>query len=131
MGDGWLILDKTEKATRATNLVGFDKAAKKKGLPIVAGAIKVKLDDGSEVILKVHQGVYNEGSRTTLISEFQVRDHGLILDLISAKHMTGINGSRGTQSFWVTPDQRLPLKGNARSTSASQAQEWIDDFHLF
>ena len=104
MGDGWLILDDTETAPRA-NLVGFDKAAKKKGLPIVAGAIKVTLDDCSEVILKVHQGVYNEGSRTTLISEFQVRDHGLIIDSISAKHRTDSDGRRGTQSFWVTKDQ--------------------------
>jgi hypothetical protein len=71
MGNGWLILEDTNKAPGA-NLVGFDKDAKKKGLPIVAGAIKVTLDDASEVILKVHQGVYNEGSKTTLISEFQV-----------------------------------------------------------
>ena len=69
MGDGWLILGDIETAPRA-NLVGFDKDAKKKGLPIISGAIKVITSAGEAIILRVHQGVYNAGSRTTLISEF-------------------------------------------------------------
>jgi hypothetical protein len=56
MGDGWLILGDTATAPGA-NLVGFDKDAKKKGLPILSGAIKVKLENGESVILRVHQGV--------------------------------------------------------------------------
>jgi hypothetical protein len=95
LGDGWLILGDIEQAPYA-NLVGFDKDAKKKGLPIIAGAIKVKIDDGSFIILKGHQGVYNAGSKTTLISEFQVCDHGLIIDSISTKHMMDLDGNRGT-----------------------------------
>jgi hypothetical protein len=74
MGDGWLILGDIETAPRA-NLVGFDKDAKKKGLPIISGAIKLITSAGEAIILCVHQGVYNAGSRTTLISEFQVREH--------------------------------------------------------
>jgi hypothetical protein len=109
MGDGWLILGDLEHAPRA-NLVGLDKDAKKKGLPIIAGAIKVETEDGDPVILKVHQGVYNAGSKITLISEFQVRDHGLIIDSISTKHMINLDGNTGTQSFWVSPEQRLPLR---------------------
>jgi hypothetical protein len=109
MGDGWLILGDIERAPRA-NLVGFDKDAKKKGLPIISGAIKVRLDDNKSVILRVHQGVYNAGSRTTLISEFQVRNHGLILDSVSAKHRAHVDGDKGTQAFWLSDDQKLPLK---------------------
>jgi hypothetical protein len=40
MGDGWLILGGPAQAPLA-NLVGFDKDAKKKGLPIISGAIKL------------------------------------------------------------------------------------------
>jgi hypothetical protein len=67
MGDGWLILGDPATAPCA-NLVGIDKDAKKKGLPIISGAIKVTTLDGETMILRVHQGVYNTGSWTTLIS---------------------------------------------------------------
>jgi len=109
MGDGWLILGDTERAPGA-NLVSFDKDAKKKGLPIVSGVIKVRLEDDSFIILRVHQGVYNSGSRTTLISEFQVRNHGLILDSVSSQHRAHADGDKGTQTFWLSADQKLPLK---------------------
>jgi hypothetical protein len=108
MGDGWLILGDTATAPGA-NLVGFDKDAKKKGLPILSGAVKVKLDNGESIILRVHQGVYNAGSSTTLISEFQVRDHGLILDSVCTRHRAHPDGNKGTQTFWLSEDQRLPL----------------------
>ncbi len=109
MGDGWLILGDLATAPRA-NLVGFDKDAKKKGLPIVSGAIKVITSDGDTMILRVHQGVYNAGSRTTLISEFQVRDHGLVLDSICTRHRANVEGEKGTQSFWLSDNQCLLLK---------------------
>jgi hypothetical protein len=96
-----LILGEPEQAPHA-NLVGFDKDTKKKGLPIIAGVIKVVTDDESAMILKVHQGVYNAGSKTTLISEFQVCDHQLLIDLVSTKHLTDLDGHKGTQSLWVT-----------------------------
>jgi hypothetical protein len=76
-------------------LVGFDKGAKKKGLPTILGAIKVQLENDVLVILRVHQGIYNSGNRTTLISEFQVCNHGLILDSVSSKHQAHIDGDKG------------------------------------
>ena len=108
MGDGWLILGDTTLAPRA-NLVGFDKDAKKKGLPIVSGAIKVRLENDTPVILQVHQGVYNSGSRTMLISEFQVRNHGLILDLVSSNHRAHVDSEKGIQAFCLSANQKLPL----------------------
>ena len=66
------------KTTRKANLDGFDsKYAWKRGLPIVTADTVVRLQDESEVIIRAHETVYNEGSPTTLISEFQVRTHGL------------------------------------------------------
>jgi hypothetical protein len=55
MGDGWLILGSPATSPRA-NLVGFDKDTKKKGPPIISGAIKVKTSNGEFVVLCVHQG---------------------------------------------------------------------------
>jgi hypothetical protein len=126
MGDGWLILGDPAQAPLA-NLVGFDKEAKKKGLPIISGAIKVQLDNKESVILRVHQGVYNSGSRTTLILEFQVRDQGLILDSVSSKHRAHIDGEKGTQAFWLSLDQKLPLtlKGGLM-TFAFHKPTWED-----
>ena len=84
VGIGWKIVIKT---TRKANLVGFDSNyARKKGLPIVTADTVVRLKNGSEVIIRAHETVYNEGSPTTLISEFQVRTHGLVLDSVHKEH---------------------------------------------
>jgi hypothetical protein len=126
MGDGWLILGDPERAPRA-NLVGFDKEAKNKGLPIISGAIKVRLDNDEFIILRVHQGVYNSGSRTTLISEFQVREHGLILDSVSSTHRAHVDGDKGTQAFWLSTNQKLPLKlKGGLMTFAFSKPSWED-----
>jgi hypothetical protein len=53
--------------------------------------------------------VYNAGSRTTLISDFQVYDHRLVLDSISTKHRAHVDGNKGNQTFWISEDQILPL----------------------
>jgi hypothetical protein len=50
MGDGWLILGDPATSPHA-NLVGFDKDAKKKGLPILSAAIKVKVANDESVVL--------------------------------------------------------------------------------
>ena len=71
-GTGWQVLI---KATMKANLVGFNSNyARKKCLPIVTADTVVRLDDaGTEAIVRAHKTVYNEGSPTTLLSEFQVR----------------------------------------------------------
>jgi hypothetical protein len=41
-------------------------------------------------------GVRNEGSTTSLLMEFQIRENGIVIDSTSRKH-TGIDGNPGTQ----------------------------------
>ena len=90
VGNGWAVFIKTD---RKANLVGFDSHyARKKGLPIVTADTVVKTQDGTEIILRAHETVYNEGSPTTLISEFQVRSHGLVIDSVHKEHAASIDG---------------------------------------
>jgi hypothetical protein len=44
-----------------------------------------------------------------LISEFQVRTHGLVLDSVHKDHNAGIDGRKGSQAFHLTDDKVIPL----------------------
>jgi hypothetical protein len=101
LGTGWYIL---EYMGRSANIVGFDKfVARKTGLPIVTGITKVTLPDCEGCIpLRSHESVYNKGSRTTLLLEFQLSDSGCIVDN-TFKGLWGADYKAGTQRI-VTPD---------------------------
>jgi hypothetical protein len=85
-------------------MVGFDEfIAKKLGLPIVIGITKYSLPDRKgHILLRHNEGVCNKGSRTTLLSEFQLRTRGCIVDSTYKGHH-GANYKPGTQRF-ETPD---------------------------
>ena len=101
LGSGWYIHEYTG---RYANVVGFDEfVAKKSGLPIVVGITKVALPDNKgSILLRHNEGVYNQGSRTTLFSEFQLRTRGCIVDSTFKGHR-GANRQPGTQRI-ETPD---------------------------
>jgi hypothetical protein len=107
VGNGWSVFLATG---RKANLVGFDSNfARKKGLPIVTADTVVLTEKKKEVIIRAHETVYNEGSPTTLISEFQVRSHGLVIDSVHKEHVASIDGRKGTQSFYLSEDDAIPL----------------------
>ena len=56
IGEGWEIEHYT---MRKAIVVGFDEKASKGGLPIVSGRTVTKLKSGEEVIIWVHEVVYN------------------------------------------------------------------------
>jgi hypothetical protein len=104
-GNGWHI---TEISHRVANLVGFDAtSARKHGLPICNGITAVDLESGT-ILLQVHEGVHNKGSKHTLISEFQVRNHGCILDSVAKQHRASTT-TKGTQSFMPNDETIVPL----------------------
>jgi hypothetical protein len=78
-GKSWYIVAYTG---RFANVVGFDEfLAKKMGLPIVIGITKCELPCRKGFVLLHHnEGVENQGSSTTLLSEFQLRSRGCIVD---------------------------------------------------
>ena len=54
-------------------------------------------------MLVVHEAVFNPESPTTLLSEYQVREHGKIIDSVARKHLKAA-GTHGTQRFDVDDD---------------------------
>ena len=106
IGDGWHIESYT---SRKANLVGFDaKASRETGMPIVS-AVTVVETQGNKYLLRVHEAVCNQGSPTTLLSEFQLREHDCIVDSISTKHPTSVPGRKGGQCFLPRPHVYIPF----------------------
>ena len=108
-GIGWKVVAYTG---RKTSLVGFDERyAKKKDLDVCTLATKVQTSPNKPpVILIAHEAIYNPGSTTSLISEFQVREHGCVVDSVSIEHRISRNGTKGTQTFYAHDDVPIPLK---------------------
>jgi hypothetical protein len=90
---------------RYATLIGYDPATTKtEKVPIVTALLKATSSTEGEypVLLKVHEAPYNANSPITLLSEYQIREYGLIIDSVATKHHTGIN-TTGTQRFQISP----------------------------
>jgi hypothetical protein len=91
------------------NIVGFDEAdARKYGCHIGTAVSGMTDVTGSEYLMVAHEAVENRRSRTSLLSEGQMRHYGLIVDSTSKRH-------RGIDSLPVT-------KGIIRRTRASNSR---------
>ena len=97
---------------RKANLVGYDeRSTKKSGLDICTLATKIITPEGfPDYLLIANETVYNPGSQVSLISEFQVREHGCIVDSVSRSHRVSIKGDKGTQTFYPRDDLIISLK---------------------
>ena len=85
LGKGWEVL--SIHNSRRGNVVGFDhEAAIKRNLPIVSAITALDLPNGSSILLVVHQCIYNETSKHSLLSEFQLREFGIIIDSTCHRH---------------------------------------------
>jgi hypothetical protein len=94
---------------RYAYLVGYDPITSRSAkIPIVSGYIKVMAHCNLPVILEVHEAPFHSTSPITLISEYQARDFGTIIDSVSTKHKT-IAGTFGTQRMVISPDLHIPF----------------------
>ena len=71
--------------------------------------LKVRVNNGIPVLLKINEAPFNEGCPITLLSEYQVRDHGFILDSVATKHKKG-PGQWGTQRLELNDVVHLPFQ---------------------
>src|SRR6478609_7934127 len=70
-----------EITKRTASLIGYDpRNTKSESLPIVTALIKTVSKENIPVLLRVHEAVYNQYSNITLLSENQMREHGIIVD---------------------------------------------------
>jgi hypothetical protein len=71
---GWKIL--SVHKYRWANVVRFDhETAVKKNFPMVSVITSVDLPNGQSILLVIHEAIYNETSKHSLLSEFQLREH--------------------------------------------------------
>ena len=105
-GIGWTPIAYTG---HKANLVGYDdRHTKKSGLDICTLATKVRPNsDEAPILLVAHEMIYNPGSSTSLISEYQVREHGCVVDSISHKHRCSTKGEWEHRHF--TQQMTVPL----------------------
>ena len=94
---------------RFATLVGYDpKTTKSKRIPIVTAFLKVKAHNGIPVLLKINEAVYNEGCSVTLLSEYQIREHGYVIDSVASKHLKA-PGLYGQQRLVLNEDVHIPF----------------------
>lgn len=98
---------------RYATLIGYDPVASKtEKFPLVTALIKAtsSTEGGYPVLLKVHEAPYNANSPITLLSEYQIREYGLIIDSIAMWHHTGLN-TTDTLHFLVNSHVHINFKG--------------------
>jgi hypothetical protein len=78
-------------------------------VPIVTGLIKVKAQNDIPVFLKINEAPFNSDSPVTLLSEYQVREFGYIIDSVATKHEIS-PGTYGTQRFILNDVIYLPFE---------------------
>ncbi len=110
IGDGWTILNEDPICT--ASLVTFDPAKmRKNGCLIVTAATTVKDADGNLIMIMVHDVVLNKGSPITLGSEFQTRESGVSINLVTTR-CHHVDGEKETQSIYLHDDNDtiIPMK---------------------
>jgi hypothetical protein len=58
--------------------------------------------------LRINETVYNKNSPITLLSEYQMREHGIVVDSVASKHFTA-KGTPDTQTLYASDVVRCPL----------------------
>ena len=77
---------KVESTTNRTVTVqGFDASMTMEELPVVSAVTAVDLEEGT-FILEVNEAIHVPNNPTSLLSTFQVRENGGIVDDVSARH---------------------------------------------
>ena len=94
---------------RYATLVGYDpKHTRSKRIPILTAYLKVKAHNGIPILLKINEAVYNEGSPVTLLSEYQIREFGFVIDSVAQKHLKA-PGQQGLQRFILNDVVHIPF----------------------
>jgi hypothetical protein len=94
---------------RCVNLIGADQLTfRKNNLSVVSAIAKAYPATGPPVILLAHESPLNPDADFTLLSEYQLRDNGCLLDSVSKKHKT-VQGGYGLQYFYPSGDTNGPL----------------------
>ena len=90
-------------------LVGYNPEQTRSGkVPIVSAYIKVMSQMNIPIVLYVHEAPYMSDSDVTLLSEYQIREHGIVIDSVSKRHKS-VNGTFGTQRMILSEYIHVPF----------------------
>ena len=56
----------------------------------------------------MHEAVYNKNSFITLLSEYQLREHGIVIKSVAKKHLS-TGGTYGTHTLYASEGKECPL----------------------
>ena len=131
-GMSWLPLTPTSgPLVKFANVIGFDsESARKSGLPIVAAITKVQTTDGTEIILRAKHLVYNGSSPHTLLSTFQMRETGAIVDDVSKRHHKDAV-QKGTHSIRFPQGHVIELKHRAVLSTFESSLPTLEEYNTF
>ena len=95
---------------RYATLLGYDPANTKSGrIPIVSAYVKAMAHNGIPILLKIHEAPYNEKCPVTLLSEYQMREHGVLIDSVARKHKATAT-QNGTQRLTLSDYVHIPFE---------------------
>ena len=102
------IINKTGHHAR---LVGYDdKNTRSRRVPIVSAYIKTINNIGEYILLLIHEAAHLEHSSITLLSEFQLRQYGLVIDSVSTTHVLSTNPFLyGTQRIYLPNKMEIDM----------------------
>src|SRR5210317_274479 len=110
VGSAWLCII---KFNQLANIVGYDEASiKKKGLSTGVYVSMYTTDEGKPIFLWAKHGIQNESSRHTLLSSYQMREVGFVVDDVSTRHMKPPT-ERGTHSIQIPNNITIGLQTRA------------------
>ena len=93
---------KIAETERVADLQAFKDDFVEKQVPICSGATAIDLPSGETIIAEVHEAPFLEDGGTTLLSTFQMREHGVWVDNVAKRH-------GGNQEICVE-DYHIPLE---------------------
>ena len=84
VGSAWLCI---LKFNQLANVVGMMRFPQKKGLPMGVYVSMYTTDEGKPIFLRAKHSIQNESSSHTLLSSYQMREVGFVVDDVSTRHM--------------------------------------------
>jgi hypothetical protein len=82
---------------------------KKRHLKITTADSLANTYNDEQIILRIHEAVHNPGSKTTLLSEFQMRENGIVVDSVAKTHRKDAYGAIGIQSITIDEQTTIPI----------------------
>src|SRR5688500_2361636 len=101
---------KIEMVTNTTaSLSGYDpQTTRSNGLSIVTAFIKTLSKKNIPVLLQLHKALHNKNSIISLQSEYQLKEHGVVVNSVARKHLS-TGGIHQTQTLFVSKETVFPL----------------------